>query len=276
VTTQEYFQPQTVEEAVNLLEAYSPELLVIAGGTIAIPLVNEGVSRPSKVMSLRRTGLNYFARSNGGYAIGATSTLTSMLNQTEIPMLSEAAHAVGGWAIRNMGTVGGNVFAPPPAGDFAVALLALDARLELASRKGMDHISLDEFYLGFMSYDIEPDEMVSEIKIPAPVGKTAYTKFGRRHANTPSVVTVAARVVEDGGKITDARLALNGVGPFPMRARRAEQALIGNQMTDEVIREAARLAAEESEPFTDAIASADYRRRMVDVFVRRTLEKIAG
>ena len=276
MTTQEYFQPRSLDEAIDLLEAYSPEILVIAGGTIAVPLINQGVSRPTKVMSLRRAGLDYIARSNGGYAIGAATTLTSMVEQTAIPILSEAAHAVGGWSIRNMGTVGGNLFAPPPAGDFAVALLALDAILEVASKLDTESISLDEFYIGFMSYDLAPDELVTEIYIPAPTGKTAYTKFGRRHANTPAVVTVAARVVEDGGKVEDARLALNAVGPHPMRAKRAEQALVGNRMDADTIQHVARIAAEECEPFTDAIASADYRRRMVEVFVRRTLEKIAG
>jgi CO/xanthine dehydrogenase FAD-binding subunit len=276
VTTQEYFQPQTLEEAVDILAAYAPELLVIGGGTIAIPLVNEGVSRPDRVMSLRRAGLDYFARSNGGFSIGAASTLTRMLNQAEIPMLSEAAYAIGGWAIRNMGTIGGNLFAPPPAGDFAVALLALDARLSVVSNSIDEIIPLEDLYTGFMTFDLEPDELISEIIIPRPNGKMAYTKYGRRHANTPSIVTVAARVFEKAGKVIEARLALNGAGPHPLRASRAEQALVGNEMTPEMFQEAARLAAEESEPFTDAIASAEYRRRMVAVFVRRTLEKIAG
>jgi carbon-monoxide dehydrogenase medium subunit len=276
VTTQEYFQPRSLEEAVELLETYGAELLVMAGGTIAVPLINEGISQPNKVMSLRRAGLNYFARSNGGYAIGAATTLTKMAEQAEVPLLSEAAQSIGGWAIRNMGTVGGNLFAPPPAGDLAAALLALDARVNIVSASGEESIPLDELYVDFMAYDLEPNELIGEIAIPAPVGKTAFTKYGRRHANTPAVVTAAARVVAEGGRVADARLALNAVGPYPMRARRSELALIGNRLDDETIREAARLAAEDCQPFTDAIASAEYRRRMVAVFVRRTLEKITA
>ena len=104
-----YFLPQSLDEAVGLLAEHGPSLLVMAGGTIAMPLINEGISMPEQVMGLRRAGLNYVKSSNGALKIGATATLTQMLTQTHIPLLGQAAHHVGGWAIRNMGTVGGNL-----------------------------------------------------------------------------------------------------------------------------------------------------------------------
>ncbi len=145
-----------------------------------------------------------------------------MLTWDAIPLLQKAAHNVGGWAIRNMATVGGNLFAPPPAGDFAVALLALDAQVVLTSAAGQRVVSLNDFYTGFMTTVVQPGELVSEIRVPAPAGQTAYLKFARRETNTPSIVTVAAHIMRDGDRVTDARLALNGVGPHPFRARRAE------------------------------------------------------
>jgi CO/xanthine dehydrogenase FAD-binding subunit len=276
VTTKAYYQPASIAEAIDLLQAEGPELLVIGGGTIAMPLVNEGISMPEKVLGLRRAGLNYLRRENGSLAIGAMTTLSQMAAQTEIPLLREAAENVGGWAIRNMGTVGGNLFAPPPAGDFAVALLALDARLILVGSQGERELPLDQFFTGFLMTALAPGELVKEVRVPFPKGETAYLKFGRRHANTPAVVTVAAKLLLEGSVIKEARLALNAVGPHPVRARQAERSLTGSSLDEATIASASNAAAEECEPFTDAIASAWYRRKMTAVYVRRTLEKIAG
>jgi len=276
VTAQTYFQPKSSGEAVDLLDEHGPAVLLLAGGTLAMPLVNEGVSMPEKVLSLRKTGLNTIQRKNGNLAIGSMTTLTQMVKQTDVPILQEAAHAIGGWAIRNMGTVGGNLFAPPPAGDFAVALLALDASLKLTSKIGVRTIALEDFYTGFLSTDLHQGEIVEQILLPMPKGKTAYTKFGRRHANTPAVVTVAAHIFLDGGVVKEARLALNAVGPYPFRAKKAEAVLVGSKLDANAIAKASDTAMGEAEPFTDAIASEWYRRQMVPVIVRRTLEKIAG
>jgi len=274
VNTREYFLPQSVNEATQLLAKHGPFMLVMAGGTIAMPLINEGISFPQKVMGLRRAGLSYVSKPNGKITIGAMSTLTQMLDLKEIPILQEAAHQVGGWAIRNMGTVGGNLFAPPPAGDFAAALMALNAQLKLVSTAGARIISLTDFYTGFMTTALAPGELVTEIQVPVPTGKTAYIKYGRKHANTPAVVTVAAQIELDGEDVTNSRIALNAVGPHPFRASKAEEILSGSPLNPTTINMAASAAAEECEPFSDAIATEWYRRKMVEVYVRRTLTKI--
>lgn len=276
MSTSAYFLPGSLEEATSLLAEHGPTLLVMAGGTIAMPLINEGISSPEKVMGLRRTGMNYISRSDGHLTIGATTSLTQMIHQDEIPVLQEAARSVGGWAIRNMGTVGGNLFAPPPAGDFAAGLLALDAQVKLVHRKGERWLPLTEFYSGFMVTALQPGELVAELRVQLPKGKTSFIKFGRKHSNTPAVVTVAAQLVMDNKRILEARLALNAAGPYPMRMKKAEQILKGSTLDAAVIGEAAQVAMDESEPFTDGIASEWYRRKMVQVFVRRALEKAGG
>jgi CO/xanthine dehydrogenase FAD-binding subunit len=276
VTTQEYFLPRTVDEAVGLLADHGPSLLVIAGGTLAMPLINEGVSMPEAVMGLRRAGLNGIQHSNGSLALGATVTLSQVIADKTIPLLQEAARHVGGWSIRNMATVGGNLFAPPPSGDFAVALLALDAQVRLVSKRGQRVVPLAEFYTGFMANALRPDELVAEILVPVPKGKTVYLKYGRRHANTPAIVTVAARISLSNKKVKDARLALNAVGPHPIRAEAAEKALIGATFDQAAIAQAAQAAAQECEPFTDSVATEWYRRKMVNVYVRRALTELAG
>jgi CO/xanthine dehydrogenase FAD-binding subunit len=156
VSTQSYYLPESIEEAANLLADKGPDLFVMAGGTLAMPLINEGISSPEQVMGLKKAGLDSMMEKDGGFIIGATATMSQMAAQEEIPILQEAAKAVGGWAIRNMGTVGGNLFAPPPGGDFAVALLALDAELVLKNIQGERIIAIHDFYTGFMMNALLP------------------------------------------------------------------------------------------------------------------------
>jgi CO/xanthine dehydrogenase FAD-binding subunit len=270
-----YYLPQSISDAVSLLDEHGPALLVMAGGTIAMPLINEGVSMPEKVMGLRQAGLSYIRRVDDDLVIGAATPLSHLQTQQEIPILAEAAHNIGGWAVRNMGTAGGNLFAPPPAGDFAAALLALDAWVMLVSKSGKRLLPLADFYSGFLLTALQPGELVAEVQMPFPQGKTVYLKYGRRHANTPAIVTVAAHLLLDGKKVAAARLALNAVGPHPLRAFQAEKALLGATLNEATIAAAAATAAQECEPFTDAVASDWYRRKMVEVYVRRALEQIA-
>lgn len=274
MTNRSYLLPETLEEVTKLLDEYGPEILVMAGGTLAMPLINEGVSTPEIVLGLKRAKLNYLRKSNGIFVVGATTSLTQMTEQSDIPVLREAAHAVGGWAIRNMGTIGGNLFAPPPGGDFAVALLALDAELKFVGKNGSRVMPLDEFYTGFMTNTMIPGEILSEVILPIPKGSSAFIKYGRRHTNTPSIVAVAINIVFEGDMVEEARVALNAVGPHPFRAKRVEAYLQGKALKEEVALEAAELATTEIEPFTDPIASEWYRRKMVPVIVKRALERL--
>ena len=276
MTVRSYFLPRSLPEALGLLEERAPELLVMAGGTVAMPLINDGLSLPEAVMGLRLAGLGRLERSGDTLRIGATATLTQLLNQDAVPMLREAARNTASWSIRNMGTVGGNLFTPPPGGDVAVALLALDASVTLASTRGERVLPIGEFQTGFMSNALTPDELLVEISVPIRSEPTAYVKFGRKHANTPAVVTVAVRLEWDGERVAVARIALGAVGPHPIRARAAEDLLAGTDLGPGAIASAAAAAVEECEPFTDGIATEWYRRKMVGLFVGRALEQLAG
>jgi len=278
VTVTSYFLPDSLPEAIGLLEAHGPTLLVMAGGTVAMPLINEGLSLPERVMGLRRAGLDVIERRDGEVRIGATVTLTRLLEQEAIPLLREAAGRTGAWSVRNMATVGGNLFTPPPGGDVAVALLALDATVEIAGPSGTREVALSDFHTGFLTTVLGDAELVTGVRVPTPTGSTAFHKFGRKHANTPSVVSVAVRLdrERDTGRVTDVRIALGAVGPHPIRARRAERLLAGAVPDPGTIAAAAGAAAEDCEPFDDGVASAWYRRRMVRLFVGRTLEQALG
>ncbi|HYO42583.1 MAG TPA: FAD binding domain-containing protein [Candidatus Limnocylindrales bacterium] len=276
MTVADYYLPRSVPEALGLLGAHGPELLVIAGGTVAMPLINEGISLPTRVMGLRMAGMDRVERTDAALVIGATATLTRLLQQDEVPMLREAASRTASWSVRNMGTVGGNLFTPPPGGDVATALLALDATVTLTGPAGSRVLPLAAFWTGFMTTDLAPDELVTSISVPVDAGRTTFIKFGRKQDNTPSVVTVAVHLAMAGGgqTVAGARIALGAVGPHPVRMARAEAALAGARLDEAAIAEAVAAAAADCEPFTDAVASDWYRRRMVGVFVRRALESL--
>jgi CO/xanthine dehydrogenase FAD-binding subunit len=276
VTVTSYFRPASLPEALGLLETHGPSLLVIAGGTVAMPLINEGISLPPMVMGLRGAGLDRLEVVDGELRIGATVTLTRLLEDRTVPMLSEAAAATASWPVRNLATVGGNLFTPPPGGDVAAALLALDATVVLTSLDTERIVPLASFYTGFMTQVLGEDELLSAIRVPVPAGPTAYLKLGRKHASTPSVVTVAARVVRDGARVRETRIALGAAGPHPIRAREAERIVAGSGLEPGVIEEAASAAARECEAFTDGVATEWYRRRMVRLFVGRALERLAS
>jgi CO/xanthine dehydrogenase FAD-binding subunit len=276
VTVTSYFRPASLPEALGLLAAHGPSLLVMAGGTVAMPLVNEGLSLPPLVMSLKRAGLDRLETTDGELRIGATVTLTRLLEQTAAPLLHEAAAATASWEIRNLATVGGNLFTPPPGGDVAVALLALDASATVAGPGGERLVPLSAFHTGFMTTALRDDELLTGLRVPLAAGSTAYLKLGRKRADTPAVVTVAARARWDGGRVADARIALGAAGPHPIRVPAAERIVAGSGLEPGAIAEAAAVAERECDAFTDGIASEWYRRRMVRLFVGRALERLAA
>lgn len=276
MTVSHYYLPASVPEALGLLAEHGPELLVMAGGTVVMPLVNEGISLPLRVMGLRRASLDRLERVDDELHIGATVTLTRLAEQDDVPLLARAASRTASWSIRNMGTVGGNLFTPPPGGDVATALLALDARVVVTGPAGPRILPLADLWTGFLTTCLAADELVTSIVVPLDAGRTAFVKFGRKAANTPSVVTVAVRATMDGDTVTVARIALGAAGPHPMRMTRAETAITGTRLDEAAIAAAAAAATEDCDPITDAVASDWYRRRMVGVFVRRALSELAS
>lgn len=176
-----------------------------------------------------------------------------------------------------MATLAGNLFVPPPAGDAATAMLALDAQVAAAHKGGERCIPLDEFFTGMVQNVLKPNELVTHIDLPRPSGKTAYLKFGRRKLNAPAIVTAAVRVVtREDGVCTEARIALGAAADYPFRAKQAEATLVGRKLEARSIADAAEFAQQEARPFNDALASEWYRRKMVGVFVKRALEKASG
>jgi CO/xanthine dehydrogenase FAD-binding subunit len=277
VTLKTYFTPESQGEALSLKAEYGRDLWLMAGGTIFMPLINDGYIFPEMVMGLRRAGMDAVQVNGTAVSstavIGAGATLTQMTELAAYPMLQQAAQAVGGWAVRNMGTVGGNLFARAPYGDVGVALLALNATLKVASSSAERTVSLADFYGN--DRQLAPDELITEIHVPKTAGQTYYHKHSPRQANSPTIVAVAVNLKVDNGRVSSAAIALGGAAPIPVRAEAAESILAGAALNEESIGAAAEAAADASNPITDAVASEWYRRKMVAVQLKRALESLA-
>jgi CO/xanthine dehydrogenase FAD-binding subunit len=213
---------------------------VLAGGTVLLP---RGVAA-ERVVGLARAGLDGIERRDGRTVLGATATLAAVARLDGV--VGEAAGAVGGPALRNMATVGGNLLAGAPYGDLGVPLLALGATVDLGGRE----LPLDELWI-----ELGPGELIRAVAYDdAPA---VYLRWARRAANSPAVVAVA---------VSGGRVALGGVAPHPVRSPAAEAHLDDPEAAGDA-------AAAAIDPPSDAIASAWYRRRMTRLFVRRALEK---
>jgi aerobic carbon-monoxide dehydrogenase medium subunit len=274
------FRPHSLEEALSQRAQYGRDALPIAGGQSLLVMLRNKLIDPQVLLDLEALGelRGLQARANG-VSIGAMTTFFDLLSSSDVqnaaPILAQAAAKVGSTAIRNLGTIGGNLCHNEPGADLPPALLALNASVELRSRNGIRNVSLTEFFRGYFETAVEADEILSRVEIPTlPEGaRGAYIK----HSISPEDLAIAgvAVVFVPGGKnpvlARELRIGLGGVAPVPLRALKAEAALNGRALTDEAIGMAAEIAASEAEPMSDPHASADYRRKMVKVLVRRAL-----
>jgi CO/xanthine dehydrogenase FAD-binding subunit len=241
----EYVLPESADEAAAQLAGGAA---VMAGGTTVMPAALAGALGATRIVGLARAGLDRVERQGGRTVVGATVTLAAVARLHGAPALAAAAAGVGGPALRNMATIGGNLLAGPPYGDVGVALLALGAEVDAGARR----IPIDDFWAGFRP----GEELVRAVAFDDDPG-SVYVRWARRAANSPAVVCVA---------VAGDRVALGGVAEHPVRSPGAEA-----HLDDPAAAGAAAAAA--IDPPADAIASGWYRRRMTEVFVRRALEE---
>ena len=265
----DYLQPDSLEEAAGMVATHGSSLAIVAGGTSAMRYV---VPYAEHVMGVRGLGLDNVEHSSGGLSLGSGVTMRQIRESLPIPALQEAARGVGGPALQNMATVGGNIFAHQPYGDVAVVLLTLDASVTFSTVSGEQTQKLAEFY----ETGAQTEGLLTRIDCAAPGGELVFLKCGRRRFNSPTVIAVAACVGLDNGKVGNACIALGGASQHPMRCAAAEQVLTGQTLDDASISATADSAAGACSPGTDSVASEWYRRRMVATYLARALKQIAA
>ena len=279
-----YLTPPTLEEALSLLARYKGRARVIAGGTDLIPrLKRREIGKPEHVIDLKGVpALDNIEYGAGGLSLGALVTIgaveSSAIIKEKFAILTQAAQSMASPQVRHRGTIAGNICNAVPSADSAPPLLTLGAKLKLISQNGPRIVNIDDFFTGPSQTAIAKEEILQEIHIPhpPPTSRGVYLKLTPRRAMDLAIVGVAVVVTAQDGLCQDIRIALGAVAPTPIRARKAEAVLAGQKLDDDVIGKAALTAAAEARPIDDHRASAEYRRDMVAVLVKRAIKQAVG
>ena len=278
----EFRQPDTVEEALTLLHDLGEDAKVMAGGTALVIMMKQRLVMPDCLISLQKLrGLDHIHARNGEIQLGALTTHRAVERsaavRSRIASLAETYAHVATIRIRNVATVGGALAHADPNQDPPVILLALDAQVQLTSTADSRRVAIGEFFTDYYETIRQPDELVTEVVVPVPKphSGSVYVKFLPRTADDYATVGVAAAVTVDpaSGSCQECRIAMGCVAPTPVRAPEAETLVRGQRLTPELAREAGALAQRVTDPISDTRGSADYKRAMAGVFVRRALEQ---
>lgn len=278
----DYHDPRSLDEALELLQRHGGEAKVLAGGQSLMPLLNFRLSRPAALVDINRiSALGYIREENGQLRLGAMTRQRAIefspLVRERLPLLQEATTLVGHLPIRTRGTIGGSLAHADPAAELPAVVTALDGDLVVRGPGGERILRPQEFFLGYLTTALAPDEILVEIRLPTtPAGSGwAFEELSRRHGDF-ALAGIAAVLVADSRRCRMARLAAAGVGPTPVRLRGAEEILEREGLSKESLEAAAARAQELVEPDGDLHASADYRRHLTGVLTGRALHRAAA
>lgn len=277
----EYLAPTSLEEAISMASQLGPNCKVMAGGTDLIVLMKEKAIKPEYIVDLKGIkGLDVLEYMPGkGLKVGALTTLRT-IEKSEVvkehyPAVADSAHYVASTQVRSKGTMAGNICNASPSCDTGPILIVLEATIHTEGPAGSSKIDAEKLFKGPKETILEQGEIVTEITIPEMKrGQgAAYVKHAYRKAMDLAIVGVAVSIIVENGKCKDAKIALGAVSTTPVRALKAEEMLIGKELTDDVIEATANAAMENCCPISDVRASAEYRQDMVRVFTKRAINK---
>ncbi len=274
-----YVSAKDVAHAVALLGEYGAKAKILAGGTDLLVELKHAIHNPEIIVDVSRLAeLKDIVIADDGLHIGALATHADIMNAPIIsgmfPALVEAAHSIGAVQTRNLGTLGGNLITCVPSVDSGPALIALDAVVTVASAEGERRMPLAELFVGPRKTSLKPGDLLIDIIIPKDnLDKpAAFEKFGLRKGQALALVNVGVSFwVGDKSVFKAPRIALGAVAPTVIRAPKAEAYLAGRTISVEAMAEVGRIAATEAKPISDFRASADYRRDLLAVLVKRAL-----
>jgi CO/xanthine dehydrogenase FAD-binding subunit len=278
----DYYEPKEMEEACKLLWEMKSSGKIIAGGTDILVHMKRGQLTPKFLVSVARIrGLAEIEQRNGTISIGSQVIVTRLMESDLIrkrySLLSQAASVLGSPLIRNRATVGGNLVSARPAADLPPPLLAMGAKVTLRNREGEREVLLDDFFLGPGQTVLKSHEILTKIAVreAPPFTGGSYEKLMQRKSLEIAIVAVASKITLDkpDGVIREAKVILSAVALRAMHALSAEEILVGERPTVRLLEKAAMLAGADCTPITDIRGGADYRRAMVEVLTKRTLER---
>lgn len=276
----EYLSPQTVEEAIDLLDRYGDEAKIIAGGQSLVPMMNFRLARPEILIDINGIRELEYIKTEGDELVIGALTRERDIEQSPVvvekwPILSKAISFIGHSTIRNRGTIGGSLVHADPSAEIPTALCALNGTLKVLGPSGDKILQPEEFFLTYLTTSLEPSDLLVEVRIPALPQNTGWSfmELSRRSGDFAIVAVGILLLTEAAGVCSEARISMGGVAPTPVRAQEAEALLAGQKITEKLIAEAAQQAAEETDTEPDYHASAEYRMDMARVFVKRGLQE---
>jgi CO/xanthine dehydrogenase FAD-binding subunit len=274
----DYYAPQSLDEALALLEKFAGDARLLAGGQSLVPLMNMRLASPQEIIDINKVAsLDYIEEHDGYLCLGALTRHRTIerspLVAAYCPLLAQAVTFVGHTQVRSRGTIGGSVAHADPAAEYPAVLAALDGIIVAQSVRERRAIDWDRFFLGPYAVDLQPDEIVVEIRLrkPAQPAAGAFLELSRRHGDFALVEAAVQLQIDSAGQCAAVQIGLGGVAGTPVRALAAEQYLHGRIADVVRCEEAAALAAENLEPDDDVHGSADYRKRMASLLVGRAL-----
>jgi aerobic carbon-monoxide dehydrogenase medium subunit len=278
----EYHTPGTLREALDLLGRFKDDAKLLAGGHSLLPAMKLRLAQPKHLVDLKKiSGLSGIKEEGGTLVIGAMTTHyaveSSSVVKSKCPVLAATAGQIGDPMVRNMGTIGGSLSHADPAADYPAAIIALGAELVAEGPKGKRTIKADDFFKGLLTTALAPDEILTEVRVPAcgPKVGCAYMKFPHP-ASRFAVVGVAAVLTVDGSKVTKAGVGITGAGTKAVRAKGVEAGLVGKALDAATIQAAADKASDGVDVQADLQGSEEYKRHLLKVFARRSIEAAAA
>jgi carbon-monoxide dehydrogenase medium subunit len=273
----EYLRPTTIPEAIAFLQQHGDEAKILSGGQSLIPMMKLRLARPGYLIDINRiSGLSYVREEDGFLKIGGL-TREAELEASPVthkyPILLDTAHVIADPQVRNMATVGGNLAHGDPANDHPATMIALGASVVATGSNGERVIPIENFFLSLFTTALQPDEILTEIRIPIPPARSggAYVKLERKVGDF-ATVAVAVQVTLDGsGGCQKVGIGLTNVGPTPLKARKAENFLQGKKLDDVNITHAAQLASDESSPSADLRGPVEYKKGLAKELTKRAL-----
>jgi carbon-monoxide dehydrogenase medium subunit len=271
----DYAAPESLDDAIRLLSQGGEDAKLLAGGHSLIPLMKLRLAAPALLVDLRKVpGLHGIQREDGHFRIGAMTTHRTVEFASELGLAARAAGTIADPQVRNRGTLGGTLAHADPASDMPAIMLAAEGSVTARGPGGQREIAAADLFQDYLTSSLAPDEIITEVRIPALDGYGfSYQKFNRR-AEDWAMVAVSALVSKAAdGTCEDVRIALSNMGSVPLRATAAEAALRGRGLDAQTIAAAAEQAPEGTDPPEDLNATSDYKRHLARVLCRRALEE---
>jgi aerobic carbon-monoxide dehydrogenase medium subunit len=276
----EYSAPGTLEEAVSLLQKLGPEAKILSGGQSLIPMMKLRLASPSHIVDINRIpGLDYISENGGSVRIGALARESDLevspVVKSRYPILIDTSLVIADPLVRNQATVCGNLAHGDPANDHPATMLALGAAIIIVGPRGEREIPIESFFTGLFSTDLQPEEILKEIRIPIPppMSGGAYLKLERKVGDYATAGVAVQITLDAAGACRRAGIGLTNVGFSPLKATQTEAFLAGKSIDQSIINQAAELAASESQPIDDIRGSAEYKRDIVRVLTARALNR---